>query len=226
MVLPRGSGAEAFNGWANAAAVLQALGRNTEALAANESAQEIFSDSSFLHWQRGNLLLAVGQPSEAEPEYLKAVSLQPSDVTWGALSDFYRTRGRMAESIDAMQRAAAFSVRPYSLRQNLGYLYLRANAPEQALKSFAEAERSAPRNIGASDDGTFDFMLAQGRSVAWNQLGDWTKATSFQEKATAIKPDAPEPWQRLAKLYQHQGRTEDAFRANEHAAEAAQKAGH
>ncbi len=220
---PQKSGAEAFNAWANAAAVLAALGRNSEALAATDNALAVFPDSSFAHWLRGNLLAAMNRPEEAQEEYLAAVSLEASDVTWSALSDFYRNRGRTAEAIDAMKRAAALSARPYTLWSNLGYLYLRTNQPNEALRAFDEAERSAPANVAAADKGTFGFMLAQGRSVAWNQLGDLTRAISLQEKATQMEPDAPEPWRRLAKLYRREGRMEDAMRAELSATAAEQK---
>ncbi len=220
---PQKPGAETFNTWANSAAVLASLGRNSEALAAIDNAVAIFPDSSFAHWLRGNLLAAANRSDEAREEYLAAVRLEPSDVTWAALADFYRTRGRTADAIDAMRRAAALSRRPFTLQSNLGYLYLRANRPRDALRAFDTAERSAPANVTAADNGTFDFMLAQGRSVAWNQLGDTTRAIALQEKATQMQPEAPEPWRRLAKLYRSAGRNDDAVRAELTASAAEQK---
>lgn len=209
---PKGTGAQAFNAWANAAAVLSTLGRNSEALTATDNALEIFSGSSFLHWLRGNLLYGSGRFDEAEQEYLTAASLEPNDVTFAALSDFYQARGRPVDAVGAMQRAAALSARPYSLESKLGYLYLKSNQPASALHAFDSAERSAPAGIH-SVDGTFDFMLAQGRSVAWSQLGDQARATAFQETAAQLQPDSAEPWRRLARLYRLQGRQDDALRA-------------
>src|SRR5579862_4436469 len=214
---------QAFNAWSNSAAVLAALGRNSEALAATDNALAIFADSSFAHWLRGNLLAVMNRPDEAQEEYLAAVRLESNDVTWAALADFYRTHGRVAEALDAMQRAAALSPRPFTLQSSLGYMYLKANQPQDALHAFDAAQRSAPANVAAADDGAFDFMLAQGRSVAWNQLGDVSRAIAFQEQAAHLQPDAPEPWRRLAKLYRGQGRAEDALRAELKAAAAEQK---
>ncbi|HUI83679.1 MAG TPA: tetratricopeptide repeat protein [Candidatus Binatia bacterium] len=219
------SGAGAFNAWSNAAAVLAALGRNSEALVATGNALDIFPGSSFVHWLRGNLLFTMGRADESEQEYLAAVSLQPGDVTLTALADSYRNRGRTPEAIDTMKRAAALSPKPYSVLLNLGYLYLRANQPDDALSAFDRAERSAPKNIRAADNGTFDFMLAQGRSVAWDKQGELARAISFQEQAAQIEPDAPEPWRRLARLYRREGRLDDANRAEDHAAAAQQKHG-
>ena len=215
--------APAFNAYANAAAVLSTLGRNSEALTATDNALTIFNGSSFVHWLRGNLLYSSSRFEEAEQEYLTAASLEPNDVTYAALADFYQNRGHTAEAINAMQRAAALSARPYSLQSKLGYLYLKTNQPGDALRAFADAERSAPAGIHTAGTGTFDFMLAQGRSVAWSQLGDLGRATASQEKATQLEPDSPEPWRRLAKLYRREGRDEDALRAELAATAAEQK---
>jgi tetratricopeptide (TPR) repeat protein len=210
--------AEAFNAWANAAAVLAALDRNAEALAATANALSIFPDSAFLHWLRANVLFASGRLDESEQEYLAAVALEPSEVTWSALADFYQKRGRMADAIDAMKHAAELAAKPHQPLLHLGYTYLQAGQPDEALQAFDAAVRSAPKNIAAADNGTFDFMVAQGRSGAWDALGNLKKATLYQEEAARLAPDAPQPWRRLAKFYRLQGRAEDADRARDHAA--------
>jgi len=215
--------AEAFNTWANAAAVLAALGRNSQALDATANGLSVFPDSAFLHWLRGNVLLAMGRLGDSEQEYLTAVSLEPNEVTWGALADTYQKRGRMTAAIAAMKHAAQLSRWPRKPILNLGYMYLRVGQPGEALKAFDQAVRSVPGNIKAADGGTFDIMVAQGRSAAWDALGDIGKATSYQEEAARLAPNAPQPWRRLGQLYERQGRTDDANRAREHAAEVAGK---
>ena len=215
---PGTSRAEAFNAWANAAGVLAALGRNSEALTATTNALSIFPDSAFLHWARANLLFADGRMGESEEEYLAAVALEPSEATWSALAGSYQKRGRIPAAIAAMKRAAQVSTRPQQSFLDLGYTYLAAGQPTEALEAFDEAVRSAPRNISTADNGTFSFMVAQGRSSAWDALGNIEKATSYQEEAARLAPDAPQPWRRLAKFYQLEGRVEDANRAREHAA--------
>jgi len=139
---------------------------------------------------RGSLLAQLSRPVEAEEELRTAVSLDPCDVTWAALSDFYRDHGRAPEAIQSMQRAAALSTMPYSYQSRLGYLYLSANQPRDALRAFDKAEAIAPKGLHAAEYGTFDVMLARGRSVAWNQLGDLTRAISFQQKAAELNAAA------------------------------------
>jgi len=216
--------AEAFNEWANAAAVLASLGRNSEALTAASNGLSSFPDSAFLHWLRGNVLFTLGRYDESEQEYLTAVSLEPNEITWDALAETYQKRGRLPEALDAMQHAARLSRWPRQPFLNLGYMYLATGQPVEALKALDEAVRSAPDNVKTADNtGRFDIMLAQGRSAAWDALGDLGKATSYQEEAARLAPNAPRVWGRLAWLYDRQRRTEDANRAREHAAEAAGK---
>lgn len=215
----KASRAQAFNHWANAASLLGALGRNAEALAAAENALAIFPDSAFLHWVRANTLFAMGRLSDSEDEYLKAVALDPSEVTWSALANSYMKRGRVPAALTAMRRAAELSLRPQQSFLALGYAYLSAGQPKAALRAFDDAVRSAPMTAdNATGSGSFPFMLAQGRSGAWQAIGDAEKATAYQEEAARLTPDVPAPWRRLAKLYQLQGRDADANRAREHAA--------
>lgn len=215
---PSGNGAEAFNSWSNAAAVLSALGRNSEGLTAIDHALDIFPGSAFAHWLRGNLLAKLGRPEESLEEYLTAASIEPNDVTWAALAQHYSDNGRAPEAIANMRRAIALAPEPYPLLVNLGYLYLKTGQPKAALRTFDQAESKAPRGVRTAHNGTFDFMVTQGRSVAWDEIGDLPRAIALQEQAVQIQPAAPQPWTRLAKLYRRAGRVEDATRAEQRAA--------
>ena len=220
---PGNNRAEAFNVWANAGMVLATLGRNSEALTAIANALAIFPDSAFLRWNHAEVLFAMGRLDESEQEYLAAIALEPSAVTWTALAQSYQKRGRIQAAIDAIKHAAQFSLRPYLTLLKLGYVYLGVGQPDNALKAFDDAARAAPRDISASDNGSFEFSVAQGRSGAYEALGNLERAISFQEEAVRFAPDAPEPLRRLAQLYRFQGRVEDADRAKERAAKLAEK---
>ena len=215
---PGNNRAEAFNAWANAGMVLATLGRNAEALAAIANALAIFPDNAYLHRNRADVLFAMGRLSESEQEYLSAIALEPSAATWAALSQSYLKRGRISAALDATRHVAQFSPRPYLTLLKLGYMYLGVGQPDNALKAFNEAARSAPRNIRASDGGSFDFSVAQGRSGAYEALGNLKQASAFQEEAVRFAANEPQPLLRLAQLYRLQGRAEDAERAKERAA--------
>ena len=206
--------AEAFNQWANAAAVLYVLGRNPEALSATDNALPIFSDSASLHFIRANVLVAMGRLSQAEPEYLAAVELGPDEVTWSALAQFYRMHGRFPAAIKAFEQAARLSPRPHLILLNLAYTQLEEGRPTEALRRFDEAVSSAPSEataLGSSQ--TFLLRVAQGRASAWRALGNLGQAVSFAEEASRLAPEVPQVWLQLSDLYMLQGRTADAERA-------------
>jgi tetratricopeptide (TPR) repeat protein len=134
-------------------------------------------------------------------------------------------RGRVEAAINAMKHTAEFSDRPYLTLTDLAYYYLALNQPGNALETFDDAVRAAPKDIDAADDGAFHFRVAQGRSNAWAALGNLERATSSEEEAVRFVPNLPQAWQRLAQLYQLQGRSADAERAREQAAKIAQNHG-
>ena len=217
---PAGKGrAAAFNTWANAAMTLAALRRNTEALAAYQKAFAIFPRSAYLQRNYADLLFAMERLGDAEQEYRAAIRLEPSFDTWGALARSYMQRGRLPAAAEAMEHQAQFSSRPFLTLADLGYVYLNLHEPEKALRAFDEAARTTPAALLAADHGYFECKVAQGRSAAWNALGNLDKATAYQEEATRLQPNAPQPWQRLATLYEVEGRDADASRARRRAAE-------
>ncbi len=216
------SAAGSFNQWANAASLLAALGRNSEALLATDSALQDFPDSPFVHWLRGHLLYAMGNPSEAEQEYLAAISLEPSEVTWTALANLYQREGRIPETIHAWQQAGKLSSRPDLAQIKLAQFYLHIQQPKLTLQALDQAIRSAPADaVAATGEGCLRFNVAQGGAAAWTVLGDLKQATSFQEEAIQLAPESADAWSHLAKLYQRQGQVENQYRAEERAAKLA-----
>jgi tetratricopeptide (TPR) repeat protein len=88
-----------------------------------------------------------------------------------------------------------------------------AGQPRPALEALDEALRSAPPAMLEIGGRSFKFDVAQGRAAAWRQLGDLPQATSFEEEAVQLDPEAADAWSHLAKLYQRQGRVDDQHRA-------------
>ncbi len=176
----------AFNQWANAASVLAVLGRDTEALAATEKAGEIYPDSSFVPWMRGNIFSTRDLRSDAEREYLKAISLQPHEsLLWFSLATLYKHEGRIAETVRAQRRGIdlASTPQPNELLK-LAQLYLDTQQPRAALSTLDKAVRSAtPDLIAASGARSFAYDVAMGRARAWRSLGDAKRAATFEEEA-------------------------------------------
>ena len=85
-----------------------------------------------------------------------------------------------------MEHEAQFSPRPFLTLDDLGYLYLSLNQPENALRAFDGAARSTPGALRAADHGFFEFKVAQGQSAAWSALGNLEKATDLPGEGSSI----------------------------------------
>jgi hypothetical protein len=209
---------EAFNQWANAAAVLRALGRNGEAFEAINRALSIFADNPFLHFLRGNLLEEAGNLNGAEKEYRMSAALEPNGTTWSRLAVLYQREGRLMEEIDAWERASQLLPYPAAELLALGYAEIAARRPQQALQAFDRAVSNAPSRPGIGGNNTFFANVAHGRAMAWNARGDVRRAIPFAEETTRLRPERAQDWLELAELYDREQRFEDAKQARERAA--------
>jgi Flp pilus assembly protein TadD len=213
-----GNTTEAFNQWANAAAVLQALGRNAEAFEAINRALAIFPNSAFVHFLRGNLLEQARNLDEAEQEYRLSAALEPNGATWSTLATIYRRQGRLTEAIDAWERASDLLRYPGPELLALGYADLAARRPQSALQAFESAAANLPPRPEMAGGISFLGELAHGRATAWSALGDSQRAVSFAEEAVRLRPERSQDWLELANLYDRAQRFEDAKRARARAA--------
>jgi tetratricopeptide (TPR) repeat protein len=215
-----GSRGFAFNRWANAAAVLAALGRSYEALAAADEAQRIFADSSSVHWLRGNLFAGMSRTQEAEDEFLKAAALDPSENTLSSLGMLYYRQGRGPEARRAIQKAVQVSLQPYLANLRFARFCLNSAETELALQSLEEVLRRAPDDaLAETGNGSIRFQVARMRAEAWHKQGDLPHAIASAEEAVQLGPVDAAAWADLAKLYALDGRAADGLRAEKRAAE-------
>jgi tetratricopeptide (TPR) repeat protein len=215
--------AASFDQWTNAASILAALGRNAEALTAANTALSIFPDSASTHWIRGNIFYAMDQRADAEKEWKTSLALTPGEgIVWSSLADLYQREQRIPEAMHALQEAikspSDASTKPLALVK-LARLYFVTGQPKAALQALDEAVHSAPPELLAAAEGrSFRFDVAQGRSAILRSQGDLAQATSYEEEAVQLDPDAADAWSHLAKLYERQGRVADQQRAEAKAA--------
>jgi tetratricopeptide (TPR) repeat protein len=213
-VVPQTNSTESFNRWANAAAVLHALGRGSEAFEATKRALAIFPDSAFVHFLRGNLLEEAGNFGEAEKEYLVSVKLEPNGTTWSRLGAIYHRQDRLKEEIDAWEHASELLPYPAIVLLPLGYAELAAHRPQMALQAFDRAVAGLPPHGGNA----LLADVAHGRAAAWEALGDLQHAVLLAEETVRLRPSNSEDWLMLANLYDQERRFEDGQRARERAA--------
>ena len=207
---------KAFNQWANAAAVLKQLGRNSEAFEATTRALAIFPHSAYVHFVRGNLIAENGDLSGAEQEYLTAAGLEANAATWSALADLYHAEHRLDREIWAREQAIEHLPEPAMAWLSLGYAYLDSSRPKDALHAFDESAESAGSETEAGN--SFSANLAHGRSVAYAALGNIKRAVFYEEQTVRLSPDRREDWLQLSNLYLRQGRLEEAQAARQRAA--------
>ena len=209
-----GGRAEEFDRWANAASLLLALNRNQEALNASNQALSVFGDSPGLLDVRGRALLLTGHLYEAERDLRKSAAEDDQVATWSQLAAIYHAQHRYPETIHALEHLATLQPHPEETLLNLGYTNIEAGKPTEALSAFDRAQSAASAKGG-------DSVLAaadDGRAMVWEMSGNVAEATLYEERATSLAPQVPFFWNRLAHMYQAQGRSDDALRAGERAA--------
>ena len=131
---PAHDDSKTFNQWANAAAVLQALGRNPEAFAATSRALAIFPQSAFVRYTRADLLEQEGNLRDAERQYLSAADIEPNELIWARLAKLYEAEHRVKDAIHAWENVAKWASRPQSCSALAWIRLPRCEPPQEALK--------------------------------------------------------------------------------------------
>lgn len=215
--------------WSSLAELYRRQERTPDAIQALRNVIKLSSDSSLKLQSMadlGALYLAEGQDADAEKQWLAALSLAPQESSiWYSLADLYQRQQHFPQAIHAAQQAVQFAPDATAKSQalmKLALLYLRTRQPQQALQALDQVASTAPPDLlAASGRRNFSFDLAQARAATYMALGNIPQATSFEEEAVKLDPDAPDAWSHLARLYQRGGRVADQQLA-EHRANALQ----
>ncbi len=213
--------AASFNQWVNAARVLSALGRNSEALAAADKAMAIFPDNAHARWYRGQILAAAQRDSEAEDDWKRALALAPREVTpwaslpgfqatvWSSLAELYQRQERIPDATRAYENVLHLSSDPSQRLQamiSLGALYHTVGQNTAAEKQWVAASELAPK------ESLIWFSLAD----LYQKDGRGPQAIHALEQAIPQSSDATTKAHaqiKLARLYLMSHRPQDALRA-------------
>jgi tetratricopeptide (TPR) repeat protein len=199
--------AERFNFLVNSASFYYLLSRDGEAYSALQQAEKLFPEEASLHLVKAQLLQANNRVGEAEQEYLRVVSVKPSDEAWFALATLYNGQKRYAEAERCVTESIGYSQVAYERLRSLGLLYISTGRPKEALAVFERADEKSPfRNDTTSDEGrSFNARMAVARAKALRALNDLPDAVAQQERATQLTPENPAVWDILAELTLAQG---------------------
>jgi TolB-like protein/DNA-binding winged helix-turn-helix (wHTH) protein len=146
--------------------------------------------------------------ADAEPLLSKAVSISP------ALSDIYVVRGavrtelrRPADALRDLQRAIQLDPNSREALGELGYYYLTAVHPREALQYYTSAASLDP----------LDYELHAQRCLALQDLAQFDAAKLACERARALSPEAAWSYSVSSELASAQGRIDEALRWNSRA---------
>ena len=221
--------AASFDQWINAARVLSALGRNSEALAAADKAMAIFPGNAHARWYRGQILVAAQRDSEAEDDWKRALALAPREVTpWGSLPDFeagvwaslaelYQRQERVPDAIHANEAVLRLSSAPTTRLQamiNLGALYHIVGQDAAAEQQWRAALTIDPK------EGLIWFSLAD----LYQKDGRRPQAIHALQQAIPLSADPTvnaRAQVKLARLYLMNHQPDDALRSLDQAADIA-----
>jgi len=140
-----------------------------------------------------------------------AARLEPKDLIWISLASLYRREGRLAEADQGLKKALDLSPRPHHVLINFAFPLLLQRNPNGALATIEEAVRIAPPQ--AASNKQFQIDVLRSRAAALNSLGNGREAIAAEEKAVLLRPECPDIWIELAKLYELNGRTVEAEQA-------------
>jgi tetratricopeptide (TPR) repeat protein len=198
---PKGSRqrAEQYQKFANASAIYALLGRLPEAQGAAKLAENISSQDPTLHVVKAQIASSAHQYDQAEDELQAALRIRQTDAGWYNLGLLYLSERRLPEAIDALQSSARLSRQDYSRHLLIAKIYLVQQQPQQALQSFAQAERSNP--YGATNTpaaAEFRAQIAEGQATAFMQLQQPQRAVELQRFAVQQTPQSAQRRQTLA----------------------------
>ncbi len=139
--------------------------------------------------ERGNLLLKLGRPEEAEADYQRAIELSPPYFeVWTNLGNCYRLQGRMDQAVSAFSRALDLQpAQPASL-------FGRA----QALEALGAMEDAIADYAAALELNPFLWQACAGRAVLLYEAGRIGPCLADLDRAISLAPEEADLYQNRA----------------------------
>jgi Tfp pilus assembly protein PilF len=183
---------------------LSARGRRNEALAEFREALRLDPDYAQAHNNLGAVLQVLGQPDLALVHYWRAVSLRPDNIDARTnLAQLLSSRGQASEAAD--QFGAALALRPAHAQALAGLAWIRATAPDAALRNADEAVRlaeAAAAATGRRDIGALDALAAAYASAGRYDEAVRIARTGIDVATAAGQAVAAEEFRQRMTLYQ------------------------
>jgi len=169
--------------WKVLGAVLEATGRNSEALNAKQTAVALSPQDATAHSNLGATFLELGRLNEAEASYTQAIALQPD------LAQAHYNLGNTLQELGRLDEAEASLRQAIALKPSYALAHNNLGGTLKELGRLDEAKASYTQAIALQPD------LAQPHYNLGNtlkELGRLDEAEASYTQATALKPDYAE----------------------------------
>jgi tetratricopeptide (TPR) repeat protein len=210
-------------------------GRLEDAIREYRMAIEDDPENYRAHYNLAVVYHDLGKKDDAAAEYLEVLQLDPDNARARvSLASIRADEGKEAEALKLLQEAAEVDRHSSFPKESLGAWYERKGDLGRALAAYRDAAEIEPKSAAAhagigrvlARNGAFpDAAAAYDQAVAANgediatliaaseaheKVGDLKKALLLLERALVFVKTRPELWIRLSRLYELQGRLEDA----------------
>ena len=187
--------------WKVLGVLLEARGRKTEAVKANQTAVALSPQDAEAHNNLGNTLKELGRLKEAESSYNKAIALMPD------YAEAYCNLGIVLHGLGKLEKSEASCNQAIALKPELAEAHINLGITLQELGRLKEAESSYNKAIA----------LMPHYAEAYCNLGNVLKdlgrlndaETSFNQ-AIALMPNFAEARNNLGVVFQELGRLEES----------------
>ncbi|GEM_PF-1259326 len=171
--------------------ILRARGLGNEALAAADAARDAGARSADLSLQRGNALLELGRPDEAEAAYREGIAMDGTRIELrGNLAKVLINRKSYGEAREHVLAGLAVAPQNAILRFQLGLVDFRQGRFDDAVAAVTQALAADPQSVPAR------LLLAR----SYDALQDAAKALAAWRGVLDVAPDHAEGLKRVGEL--------------------------
>ena len=187
--------------WKVLGAVLEATGRKSEAVDANQKAVELSPQDAAAHFNLGNTLKELSRFDEAEARYIKATTLKPDFV------EAHFNLGNMLKELGRMDAARASYIQAIVLKPSFAEAHFNLGITLREIGRLNEAEASYKQAIKSKPD----FVEAHyNLGNMLRELGRLDEAEASYRQVIALKPDYAEAYSNLGNTLQELCRSDEA----------------
>ena len=222
--------------WKVLGAVLEAKGKKSEAVKANQTAVALSPQDAEAHSNLGNTLQELGRLDEAEASYTQAIALKPDYAeAHSNLANTLQELGRLEDALASYTQAIALKPDFAEAHYNLGITLQELGRLDEALASYTQAIALKPdyaeahsnlantlKELGRLDEAEASYNqalelkpdFAEARSNLGNtlkELGRLDEAEASYTQAIALKPDLADAHYNLGNTYKELGRLDGSL---------------